>query len=124
MDQFTTNFQFEIGELVYMKTARHDAENTPRKFMIIERLAQQCPNGVQLHYKLQPPMESPKVLELCISREMPAYEPVDKAKYEEALQAEYDMTRVSREAMEKMWNKYTPSEDAPVVPLTDKPIDE
>lgn len=55
-----SEFKFKIGDLVYMKCGINDClvglrVNTPKMpitFMVCERVSQECPGGVQLHYKL------------------------------------------------------------------------
>lgn len=53
-------FKFKIGDLVYSRAGIHDCKvgmrinstRTPIATMISERVHQECPGGVQLHYKL------------------------------------------------------------------------
>lgn len=47
-------FKFAIGDIVLFKIALSnnllDPDLRPNAFMVIERLTQECPGGVQLHY--------------------------------------------------------------------------
>ena len=70
----TVEFQFEIGDIVYYRSARNDRDSVPRRFLVMERFAQQCHGGTQILYKLD---ADPHALipEVCLSREEPAYDP-------------------------------------------------
>ena len=68
----TVEFAFDIGEMVYCKAAAHRRDSFPRRFIILERLAQQCPGGVQLHYKLNG--VDGNHLEIALTRDKPPYE--------------------------------------------------
>ena len=53
MGQLTVEFAFEIGEVVYTKAAMEELRanlSRPRAMYIQERLACECPGGVQLYY--------------------------------------------------------------------------
>jgi hypothetical protein len=67
-------FKFEVGQIVYYRSAANDRDHIPRKFIIIERFAQQCHGGTQILYKLD---ADPKALipEICFTAEEPEYDP-------------------------------------------------
>lgn len=71
MKSLTTEFQFEIGDMVYHRASQHNARKVPIKMIIIERLAQQCPGGVQHHYTVRCNDGIVKFNEVELSREMP-----------------------------------------------------
>ena len=53
-------YKYQIGQLVILKAGMADAETrcrmgelgSPNHFLILERDAQECPGGTQLHYTL------------------------------------------------------------------------
>ena len=67
-------FEFEIGELVYIRSANHAKGVRPRRFIILERIVQQCCGGIQLFYLLDDP-NIPQRSEILLTREEPAYRP-------------------------------------------------
>ncbi len=71
-------FEFEIGELVYIRSANHAAGVRPRQFVILEQILQQCCGGIQLFYLLDDP-NMPQRSEFLLTREEPAYRPVSEA---------------------------------------------
>lgn len=48
------HFKFAIGQFVQQKL---NADCPDRKMIVIERLYQECPGGVQLHYRCRPQRE-------------------------------------------------------------------
>lgn len=85
MSEITVKFAFEIGEVVYFKTAEHDATHTPKQFIITERIAQQqVSRDTLLFYALSNTMEN--VPEIMLTRECPVYQPRCEAYYEEQFQ--------------------------------------
>lgn len=52
------DFKFKIGDIVYMRHSMADAFSHadfgdgrfPRSLIILERIAQECPGGIQRHY--------------------------------------------------------------------------
>jgi len=52
MSEITVNFEFELGDMVYFKSAQHSLGKRPLRFVVYERLAQQCHGGIQRLYKL------------------------------------------------------------------------
>ncbi len=71
-------FEFEIGELVFVKSATHIKGSRPKQFLILERVIQQCHGGIQLMYLLDVP-DLPLRPEIALTREEPAYRPVSAA---------------------------------------------
>lgn len=72
MSELKVNFEFEIGEIVYCKDACHDQSHVPLKAVIVGRLAEECPGGVQKHYVLS--RDNRRVLEHVLTREIPPYD--------------------------------------------------
>lgn len=77
MSGFEVDFEFEIGELVFVKSALHADGVRPKYFVIIERLAQQCSGGIQRLYKLAG--EEGVVPEIALTRDEPPYRPPSDA---------------------------------------------
>jgi hypothetical protein len=50
--EVTVKFEFEIGELVFIKGAQHSDQARPKQFVIFERIAQQCHADMQRLYRL------------------------------------------------------------------------
>jgi len=73
MDRF--EFKFEIGDVVYFKTAKNDCDGRPIKLMVLERIAQECPGGIQLQYKVMGSSISAAFLEILLTKDCPPYEP-------------------------------------------------
>ena len=48
------HFKFELGQFVQQ---RINADLIERKMIVTERLVQECPGGVQLHYRCRPQRE-------------------------------------------------------------------
>ena len=72
-------FQFSIGEQVYFKVALHDSERKPKRFIILERVLQQCSGGIQFFYVLGGPTQGNfKVSEVEITKEEPSYKPMQR----------------------------------------------
>lgn len=54
------DFKFSIGEMVYLKTVLDEImvradlgdEQYPKSAMVLERILQECPGGVQRHYTI------------------------------------------------------------------------
>ena len=67
-------FQFGVGDIVYFKTAPHNRDKYPNRFMVVERFVQQCHGGVQFLYKLDPPARDGLVPEIVLCIEKPPYE--------------------------------------------------
>ena len=88
----TVTFEFEIGELVYVKGASHHEGMRPKQFVVFERLAQQCHGGVQMQYHLFG--YDGLVPETVITRDQPPFEPKsDEQKREECRRLGGDMLR-------------------------------
>jgi len=52
MSSITVDFEFEIGDTVYFKAARHNLSDSPKGFTVCERGAVECHGGVQRFYRL------------------------------------------------------------------------
>lgn len=50
MSEIRVDFKFEIGDLVVHVSATKGRE---RRFVVLERLAQECTSGVQRHYMIR-----------------------------------------------------------------------
>jgi hypothetical protein len=89
-------FLFLIGDVVYLKGSLHDAEHTPRSFVIIERHLQQNQGGIQRMYRLlgEPDM----VPQVAICKEKPAYEWGDKNRSLETCTLHRELAKARREA--------------------------
>lgn len=85
MSTLSVEFAFEIGEFVYLKTADHFDGARPRKFIITEQIAERCPGGIQLHYRLGG-LEC-NVLEICLTRDEPPYVPMTDEAVQDHLRA-------------------------------------
>lgn len=72
MSELKANFKFEIGDIVYLKTAANNRFATPQKLMICERILNQCEGGKQKFYKF--PGDNSLIPELVLSKEKPKYE--------------------------------------------------
>lgn len=73
--EITVKFEFEIGELVYIKGAQHCEGARPRRFVITERLAQQCHADMQRLYRLEGyDNRGYGVPEVALTREEPLYQ--------------------------------------------------
>lgn len=72
MDSVTVSFQFAVGEIVYFRTAQHDHETRPHKFMIVERQMHECSGGMQVAYKLQ--NSDYLCPEICLTRDRPEFD--------------------------------------------------
>lgn len=71
MSSITVEFQYEIGELVYLKDELNAFCHVPNSHVIIERVAQQCHGGIQRQYRLMR-LDS-WVPEIALQREKPEY---------------------------------------------------
>lgn len=66
-----SKFKFKIGDLVYLKVGVQECLDClkfgrtkfPTCHIVCERLCQECPGGIQLHYKLE---DGPLLMEHCL----------------------------------------------------------
>ena len=86
MSSITVDFKFEIEEVVYIKTALHAMDNRPNRYIVQERIAQQCHGGVQRMYKLVGMSEH--LPELALTIKEPEYRPVGDNIIEEFIKLE------------------------------------
>lgn len=108
MKTLSVIFDFEIGEMVYFKAARHTMEGFPRRYMIVERIAQQCPGGVQLQYRLGDWDGRHLTNEIELSRDMPPYERSLPERRQEAR----DLRAAEQEESSKHWKMAVKAEAA------------
>ena len=87
------HFRFEVGAFVQQ---RINADQDWRKMIIMERVYQECPGGVQLHYRCRPIREVPQ---LYLENELEDYKP-DLAASDEDI-AEMMSSRSERMARRK-----------------------
>jgi len=92
----TVEFQFEIGDFVYFRSARNDREHVPSRYLVMERYAQQCHGGVQRLYKLDGDFAK-LVPEICLTREEPAYDSSRERYSWRAFKAEADKLAEKKE---------------------------
>lgn len=97
MSKLEVNFAFEIGDLVYIKSASHRMDCVPKRYVVYERIAQQCHGGVQLLYKIT--SFDGTFPEVVLTKELPAYEPIS----EEALAEERELDARRAEWREVRW---------------------
>ena len=69
MSVLSADMAYEIGDLVYLRTARHDDTHTPARYMVLGRIVQECHGGVQRQYELSG--LNGWVPEILITREPP-----------------------------------------------------
>ena len=96
MSSLTVEFAFEIGDLVYFKSATHDIGNTPVKFVVYERLAQECHGGVQRLYRVLGVKDW--VPEIVLTSVLPPYTPgvIDRI-------SEQNSIRDQQRAADELW---------------------
>ena len=95
MTAITVTFEFEFGDLVFFVHAQHDASCYPTRWPIIERIAQECPAGVQLLYRLVGYKDL--VPELALTLEEPAF----KTTSQEVINDRIRCDKVRQQAMDK-----------------------
>ena len=103
MSKLEVEFKFEIGDIVFFRSAQHDKGNRPRPFCIVERLAQQCHADTQRLYVLA--CNSGFVPEVALSLEEPSYRPVtvaelddrDRVRWHEKARFEKEMEQARNE---------------------------
>jgi len=104
MSSLTVEFKFQIGELVYVRGSMYGEGRRPRQFVILERIAQECPVGVQLQYKLHD--VAGFMLEIALTRDEPPYRPETDAWLADRLRvmkAEREIVTTEREAADLRW---------------------
>lgn len=81
MSVLQAEMEFEIGDIVYHKTALHSDERaTP--FIVIERFVQECHGGIQRQYRISSDrrVDSRLMVATELTKEKPVYEdPLFKA---------------------------------------------
>ena len=84
MSVLSGEFKYEIGDMVYFRTASHRDGHRPKRFLIIERFLQQCHGGVQMLYKLDGSSEGIGSLipEIALTPDEPPFERVSDAELE------------------------------------------
>ena len=79
MSMLSAELAFEIGDIVYFKTALHDEHSRPIAFMVLERFVQECPGGIQKSYVLTE--QSRPIMEIALTKDKPAYEPSEHSEH-------------------------------------------
>lgn len=77
MSRMVVDFEFEIGQIVFFKSANHANGFRPATFAIYERVAQQCHGGIQCLYRLSG-IEG-LTPEPMLTRKEPEYRPMSEA---------------------------------------------
>ena len=72
--ELKTQFEFELGEIVYFRNAANDLESPPKPYIVQEQIAARCPGGIQQFYALN---NGERVMEICLQRDPPKYRPAD-----------------------------------------------
>jgi hypothetical protein len=106
--ELTATLEFEVGELVYPRSALHCDGQRPRRFVIVERYVQQCHGGVQKLYRLHG-VDGNLVSEVALTREEPEYRPLSEGYIEAQLAAEAR----AEEARDERWNRRKGAMHAP-----------
>jgi hypothetical protein len=73
MSSLTVEFAFEIGNIVYFRSARHDSRNQPTRYLVFERGAFECHGGVQKMYRVDG-FPDRWISEPCLTTEEPEYD--------------------------------------------------
>lgn len=81
MSELKSDMAFEVGEMVYVRHALHNANRVPLQYIITERYVQECHGGIQRLYKLLG--EQGMYPEIALTRERPAYQPRCEEYYDE-----------------------------------------
>ena len=97
------HFKFELGQIVQQ---RINAEHDRRKMIIMERLVQECPGGVQIHYKCRPQREMPQNY---LENELEEYKP-------DAPWSDPDIEVMMRERIERRRQREETAKHAAQVP--------
>jgi hypothetical protein len=109
MSTLTAEFEFEIGEQVYFKTALHNAEATPKRFIVLEQIAQRCPGGTQMFYHVMSDKVLHSVPETVLTREQPEYQrAADEALFE----------HLELAGLKRVWRKKQSEQPAQTSPRT------
>ena len=86
MSELKAEMKFEVGDFVYFRNASHHIEALPKRFVVTERLVQECHGGVQRLYKLHG--HEGLVPEICLCSDMPPYIAGVKERIEELVSLE------------------------------------
>lgn len=100
MSSVTVDFDFEIGDEVYLKTARSSFRETPSAVMIIERVAQECHGGVQRLYQLFG--YDNLVPELVLTKQQPPFQTPTTEQWEAITKERRRDRESSRDAMDAL----------------------
>lgn len=74
MSKIEVEFAFELGQIVYVRSSLHTHNVSPTRYVIAERIAQECHGGVQRLYKIYG--RDDFVPEIVLTSEEPAFRPV------------------------------------------------
>lgn len=72
MSTLSAEMAFEIGDVVYFRTAEHRHGTRPKPFIVTGREIEECPGGIQKHYKLGGVSGTAHEMEL--TKEIPPYQ--------------------------------------------------
>lgn len=115
MSKIEVEFAFEIGDFVYFKSAPHFDWKNPRKFVVVERLAQQCHGGIQRMYRLGGLVDDASrtlmnVSETELSREKPPYEPISEEWIQDRIR--WEETRYAGHPWKRKLDEITPKSES------------
>lgn len=94
MSSITVQFQFEIGDIVYFRQSPNNMDNIPNRFLVTERLAQQCHGGIQMLYRLHD--RDALIPEVAIRGDCPPFQPDSDervAERQRLLRAEHEVIK-------------------------------
>lgn len=103
MSELIVEFKFEIGDVVFFRTASHSDGNRPRQFLVEEQQAHRCCGGVQLFYKLEG--EQLPAPEIALTTEEPPYRPMAEAAKAARLDYLRAQAQVENEVTLARWSK-------------------
>lgn len=91
MSSITVDFEFEIGDIVYFKDHDHDATRIPYKYVVFERIAQECHGGVQRLYRLCGHGVDMVTMwpAVVLTKDKPAFEPRDHGYFEHIYKSKF-----------------------------------
>ena len=71
--ELKAEFEFEIGDIVYLKTADHNDHIRPAKLMVTDRIIMECHGGIQTFYKVDKTQDM--IPSIVLTGEMPPADP-------------------------------------------------
>lgn len=73
MSKIEVEFEFELGDLVFLRGAQHIQQSRPKRYVIYERMASECHGGCQRLYKVLGWSEP--LPEILLTKTEPPYQP-------------------------------------------------